>query len=211
MSQSALVGHHERLRDRDHRIVQEIAPSGYFLAVNFTRHGAEYLATTYPSEWVEEYDSTGLMWFDPVVIFSMAKTGSRRWSDIKLPDIRGVFSRGQQYGLQYGVVISKKFEKKNNAVFTATRADRDISDFEIEILESWLDSFLERYFQKLEIGQLQIQALRLISKGASVAEAAAISNCSVNAMKARLMEARRSLKANTTPHAVAIAFSKKLL
>lgn len=204
------TGYHRELTDRDHKIVGTIAPGGYLVAVNFTHHGAEYLSTNYSDEWVKEYEDGAYMWYDPVVLYAMAKKGSARWSAIKLMDVAGVLKKGKKHGLNFGVVISRR-KGRGRSVFSAARDDREFFDEEIDVLSSWLDVFLEKYFVDPSIGKKQLEALSLAAEGCSVAEAARLCGCSEPAMKARLKSARDVLGAKTTAQAVAIAISKKLL
>ena len=88
--------------------------SGFILAFNMTFRGPEYLHSEYPAEWQKIYEDRNYFFVDPVLIWSVTKTGNKRWSEIKLPDIRGVMSEARKCDLNYGAAFSRKSMNKRS-------------------------------------------------------------------------------------------------
>lgn len=201
---------HSKLPVEDHRFVSEIARMGYTVAINYTRHGAEYLATTYPSAWLEEYDEGSYQWFDPILVSSVIRTGDRRWSSVSLPDPMGVMAAAAKYGLLFGATFTRK-NGRGRTLFSVARSDRDINESELLSLSAWITEFSSKYNQAPTIKKIYLDALRYQQQGIFLKQAAALEKISEPAMKARLFRARDFLGAKTTTEAVVIAMKSKLL
>ncbi|MEL6693876.1 MAG: autoinducer binding domain-containing protein, partial [Pseudomonadota bacterium] len=57
-----------------------IAPSGFIVAFNMTFRGPEYMHSEYPEAWRAEYEDRNYFAGDPVLVWTIANSGTRRWS-----------------------------------------------------------------------------------------------------------------------------------
>ncbi|TCP44124.1 helix-turn-helix transcriptional regulator [Rhodovulum marinum] len=189
-----------------------LGPSGFIFAYNITFRGPEYYHSEYPKAWQMEYESRGYTYVDPVLIWNILNTGNKRWSEVRLPDLRGVLTRARAYGLVYGASFSRTTKGKKT-ILTLARADREFNDEEILFLAATVDE-LNAGFSKsyrIELTVAELQTLRCLRDGMTYAEAAAMLNVSVPTIKARLEKVRGKLGAKTATQAVAMAVQRKLL
>ncbi len=125
------------IEDFDHGLSQlrEIGEAGFVVAFNMSIHGPEYMHSEFPKEWQAIYEERSFAVGDPVLMWAMAYQGTRRWSEIKLPDMRNVMASAQAFGLRFGAVLSTKHDRKRSFMSLA-RSDREISDIELELAET---------------------------------------------------------------------------
>lgn len=64
------------------------------------------LYQTYPEEWIAYYAQNGLMFSDPTVLWGMTNLGIRDWDDLQDQDSAGVLTKGREFGLVHGIVVS---------------------------------------------------------------------------------------------------------
>lgn len=112
-----------------------LSPEGYSAALHIRY--AYPLAThiTYPSPWIEYYSENAFALRDPLVAWALSTEGAIRWSEIGLPDPFGIFEKGEEFGLKFGVAISVG-ELKSRSVVGCARGDREFSDSEIKEIHS---------------------------------------------------------------------------
>ena len=91
--------------DSETETIKQIATSGFVLAFNYTFRGPEFFDSTYAEEWQNEYEDKGYYFKDPILLWSVAFSGDKRWSDIPLPDLGSVMERAKKFGLNYGATF----------------------------------------------------------------------------------------------------------
>jgi hypothetical protein len=64
------------------------------------------MVNTYPDAWQEVYTSKLYGLRDPTLAWGLSHTGTRRWSEIGLPDPFGILPEAAGYGLVYGMIAS---------------------------------------------------------------------------------------------------------
>lgn len=119
-----------------------IGLAGFVFAFNMSFRGREFMHSEYPKAWRTEYEDKNYYAGDPVLIWSLAFSGQRRWSQISGFDPRGIFERGKAFGLNYGAMFFVK-KDKNRTFLSIARPDREPSDDELERVknkfEIWTD------------------------------------------------------------------------
>lgn len=187
-----------------------LSPEGYSAALHIRY--AYPLAThiTYPSQWIEYYTDNAFALRDPLVAWALSTEGAIRWSEICLPDPFGIFEKGEEFGLKFGVAISVG-ELQSRSVVGCARGDREFSDSEIKEIQSVVKFLHETAAPRLSLTGAQLQALRCIASGDRHAAAAAKLGISESALKARLQSARERLVARTTSEAIQKAKEIRLL
>ncbi len=114
--------------------LRQVGTSGFTLAFNVSMLGPEHLHSEFPQAWQDEYKTRNYFAGDPIFLWAAGTQGFKRWSEIRLPDIRGIMKSAAEHGLKYGVVVSLKKHKKRSFL-TAARHDRELTDDEIILVQ----------------------------------------------------------------------------
>lgn len=195
----------------EHRtLFQSVGTAGFSLLLNFTRHGPEYLESTYPPAWQEEYDAGHYYYKDPVLIWSLAARGDKRWSAVPLPDALRVMQRAKAYGLNYGAAFVRA-AGKSRSLLSVARSDRELTDEEIGHLSQRFTDLVQAASNDRTLTLKEIEALQCLANDMTLDGAARALGVSVAAVKARLSSARQRLGAETNYHAVAVAVRARLI
>jgi len=184
--------------------------SGFILAFNMTFRGPEYLHSEYPAEWQKIYEDRNYFFVDPVLIWSVTKTGNKRWSEIKLPDIRGVMSEARKCDLNYGAAFSRKSMNKRSFL-TISRPDREFTDEELVHLGDKFDHLVTYVVGQCGLTEKELDALRGLRDGLSYKQIAVELEISVPTVKSRAERAKGKLGAKTTTQAVAMASTRNFI
>lgn len=187
-----------------------LGDSGFILAFNMTFRGPEYLHSEYPVEWQDIYEERNYFFVDPVLVWSVTKTGNKRWSDIKLPDIRGVMKEALSYDLRYGAAFSRKAVGKRSFL-TISRSDREFTDDEMAFLSDKFDMMVDHVVGQTNLTEKELDALRGLRDGLSYKQIAVELSISVPTVKSRAERAKAKLGAKTTTQAVAIASTRNFI
>lgn len=195
----------------DHRaLFASVGAAGFSLLLNFSRQGPEYLDSTYPVAWQEEYDAGHYCYKDPVLIWSLAATGNKRWSAVPFPDALRVMKRARAHGLNFGAAFVRT-EGKNRSLLAVARSDRELTDDEMIQLADSFDTLLLHARNDQTLTSKEIEALQCLANDMTLDAAARHLGVSTAAIKARLSAARQRLGAETNYHAVAVAMRAKLI
>jgi LuxR family transcriptional regulator len=184
--------------------------SGFILAFNMTFRGPEYLHTEYPLDWQQIYEDRNYFIVDPVLIWCVTKTGNKRWSEIKLPDVRGVMKEAMKYNLNYGAAFSRKFMNKRSFL-TISRPDREFTDEELNHLGEKFDYIDGYVVRQCGLTTKELDALRGLRDGLSYKQIAVALEISVPTVKSRADRAKAKLGAKTTTQAVAMASTRNFI
>ena len=204
------LDHHFPNADAEISGIKLIGQSGYILAFNVTFSGPEFFVSGFPKEWRELYEENNYFFFDPIFVWAVTRTGTRRWSDIKLPDMRGVMKKAQDFGLVYGLTISRKVAGKRSFISVA-RADREINDDEIKFLEERFEQISRLVVDKCGLTEKELAVLRLLAEGYDHAAVSDMLCVSVPAVRNRINKARLKLDADSTMHAVTISLKRNYI
>ncbi|MEX5730123.1 LuxR family transcriptional regulator [Rhodovulum iodosum] len=196
--------------DRELRMLDAMAPEGYFLALHLRFTSPLMSFTTYDQAWTDHYTDNGYVLRDPMTAWGFATTGSTRWSNKLIPDPFGIFKEAAEFGLRFGVTISCG-PIRSRTIASVARADREFTDAEIAEIETLVKRLHDMTEPPQELTQAQIEALKCIADGDRHAAAAAKLGISESALKARLTSARQRLMARTTAEAIQRAKDYRLL
>ena len=187
-----------------------LGKSGFILAFNMTFRGPEYLHSEYPEEWQKIYEEQNYFIADPILIWCVTKTGNKRWSDIKLPDLRGVIKEAKKCSLNYGAAFSRKLANKRSFL-TISRPDREFTDEELAHLGDKFDHLVSYVVGQYGLTDKELDALRGLRDGLSYKQIAVELNISVPTVKSRAERAKGKLGAKTTTQAVAMASTRNFI
>lgn len=190
--------------------LNHLAPSGFTLAFNVGFQGAELFRSTFSKNWQDRYESRAYYFTDPVLIWSITKVGVKRWSEIRLPDVRGVMKEATQFDLKFGVVIATN-TGGSKSVLTAARADREFSDDELDLLQAKLEYMAGCASPRGGLSDGELDVFRELAGGASIQETAEKLGISKAAVNKRIDKAKQKLRAKSTMQAVSIAASKNYI
>lgn len=184
-----------------------LAPAGYYVAlrVGFAFPLAEHNAL--PASWIDHYTRSSFMVYDPVMQWVYRNFGTVRWSEISLPDPRGILEEAGRHGLKYGVAISfdDPGPKGQRSFGSFARADREFHDDEIAVLKSKLEWLHVAMAPPTNLTKAELEALRMVKDGLLVKEIANSLGVSEGAVKQRLRNAKSKLGAKTGRQAVSAA------
>ena len=187
-----------------------LGESGFIMAFNMTFRGPEYLHSEYSEEWQKIYEEKNYFFVDPVLIWCVTKSGTKRWSDIKLPDIRGVMKEARKHGLTYGAAFSRKSLNKRSFL-TISRPDREFTDQEISHLDDKFNILVDYVVGQCGLTSKELDALRGLRDGLSYKQIAVELEISVPTVKSRAERAKGKLGAKTTTQAVAMASTRNFI
>lgn len=81
-----------------------LAPSGWIMGFNLTYKGPEHLHNAYPDAWRSIYEDRNYFFGDPIAMWTMTHDGAARWSEVRIPDLRGVMQAARRFRLNYGEI-----------------------------------------------------------------------------------------------------------
>ncbi len=184
-----------------------LAPAGYYIAlrIGFAFPLAEHNAL--PTPWVDLYTRRAFMLDDPVMRWLYGHSGALRWSEITLPDPRGVLAAAATFGMRYGVAIAfdDPGPKGLRSFGSFARSDREYTDEEIAQLAERLEWLHVAMAPPTNLTAAELEALRMIKEGMLVKEVADRLGISDGAVKQRLKSARIKLGAKTRSQAISTA------
>lgn len=193
--------------DEELEALRQLANAGFILGFNMTFRGPEHMHTEYPEDWRVEYESKSYYAMDPILMWALGKSGHARWSEVKLPDIRGVLARGATFGLKYGAVFSVK-KKRARSFLTLARNDRELTDSEIQIVATKFDGWCDLVTNRASLTEKEIDVLALLRDGVARKDIALKLYISEPTVKQRAASATKKLQANNQIQAVAMAVSR---
>ncbi len=190
--------------------LDQLAPMGYTVGLHIRFASPLVYKSSYPTEWVDHYNSHSYYLRDPLVFWGVGVEGTTRWSHIPLPDPFSVMKKAAAYGLAYGAVSSYGPITSRSIVGIA-RSDREFSDEEMDLLRELTVQLHIEAKPPSELTRAQIEALQCVANGDRHTAAAAKLGISESAFKARLQSARLRLEARTTSEAIRKAREFRLL
>lgn len=185
----------------------DLAPAGYYVALRVGFHFPTEELNGLPDAWVREYTRQRFMIFDPINHWVYASTGAIRWSEITLPDPRGVLKAATRHGLKYGIAVSH-FDREaggQRSFGHFCRSDREFTDAEIAHLRAELELRHTRLAPPANLTAAELEVLRLAKDGLRQKQIAHTLGVSEGAIKQRLKNAREKLGAATATQATSIA------
>ncbi|MBN2907625.1 MAG: autoinducer binding domain-containing protein [Rhodobacteraceae bacterium] len=196
--------------DRELRMLDAMAPSGYNIGLHIRFTSPLMTFQTYNPAWLTHYTEHGYVLRDPMVAWGFSSTGATRWTNEEIPDPFGILKEAARFGLLYGVTISWG-PITSRTIASVARADREFEDAEIDKIEALVRRLHDMTEPPQKLTKAQIAALKCIADGDRQAAAACKLGISESALKARLTSARQRLMARTTAEAIQRAKDYRLL
>lgn len=191
----------------------QIAPLGHYIALRIGFAFPMSERNALPEPWIDHYTHRGLMVHDPVIQWVYSNVGAIRWSEITLPDPKGVMDDARTFGLIYGVAVSCADEGPDcfRSFATFVRSDREFSDDELSLLARMVGRLHASRAQAPNITSAELEALILVRDGFLTKEIASRLGVSEGAVKQRLRNARVKLGAKNGSQAVSLALRQGLI
>lgn len=197
--------------DVEFTALNRLAPAGWIIGANVTTYkGAEMIHTTYPDAWRKLYEEKNYFLGDPIALWSMTGVGSVRWSEVKLPDLRGVLKEARRFGLNFGVAFAQKTNGKRNFL-TLSRADREFTNEEIAAIDAKFQIWSDLFGERPSLTAKEIAVLRHMREGREYADIARILGISEGTVRQRADKARLKLGASNRVQMVAMAVARNYL
>jgi LuxR family transcriptional regulator len=114
--------------------LQNLAPAGFAIACHIRYTTSQYLFQTYAKDWIAHYNQNGLVMKDPIVAWTFANNGVRRWRDLADMDMAGVLQEARKFGMNHGVAIGFEADDSRTVAGFA-RSDREFDDAEVAQLQ----------------------------------------------------------------------------
>ena len=197
--------------DKEIAALHDMAPSGFIMGFNLTYQGPEHLFNAYPEAWRDIYQERNYFFSDPIARWTIEQEGWVRWSAVKKSALDMPFMHAaQQFGLNYGVAISRKTDLKRSFL-TLAHPSKEFTDEQIikvvTKFNTWTDLVLNR--ASLTAGELDVLAgLRDGLGQRAVAERLGIAEATVTQ---RAQKACSKLGAKSRTQAVAIAVARNYI
>ncbi len=190
-----------------------LAPLGHYIALRIGFAFPMSECNALPEPWIEYYTQNGLMVHDPVIQWVYSNTGTIRWSEIDLPDPRGVLEQARRYGLNFGAAVSCADDGPDcfRSFATFVRSDREFNADELARLTCLVQRLHASRAQVPNVTPAEREALSLVRDGFLTKEIASRLGVSEGAVKQRLRNARVKLGAKNGSQAVSIALRRGLI
>lgn len=206
MLEAIIPNHEEELAE-----IALLAPSGYFMGFGLRFGRPDLIINRYPPTWTQKYEEDNYFFRDPLAVWTMARTGKTRWSEVSIPDPFDVMTEAAKYGLRYGATFVAKVDRKRSFMSMA-RPDREFTDPEMAMLGIKLDLWAHLFARShVALSEKEIEALRLMRDGMTHSEAGEKLDISVSALKLRLSGAQKKLGSRNTMTAVVKAVRDGLI
>ena len=194
--------------DRELTRLRQIAPAGFFLGFGVTFRGPEHLHNEYPEGWPDLYQRKQYYVADPVLIWTFTNEGYRRWSELRMPDVRGVMRHAAKFGLVHGATFSRA-SRGRRSFLSLARSDREITDAELEEIEAKFPGWVEIVMGRVSLTQGELDVLRCLRDGLGQRDIAATLEIAESTVKQRAQKACAKLGAANRTQAVAIAMQRQ--
>ncbi|MCO6361332.1 LuxR family transcriptional regulator [Paracoccus sp. 08] len=187
-----------------------LAPSGWIMGFNLTYKGPEHLHNAYPDAWRSIYEDRNYFFGDPIAMWTMTHDGAARWSEVRIPDLRGVMQAARRFRLNYGVAISRKVAGKRSFL-TLSHPDREFSDDEIARCRAKFNLWTDLVLNRAALTPAELDVLRCFRDGLGQIETATQLSIAESTVKQRAIKACGKLGAKSRTQAVAIAVARNYL
>lgn len=191
--------------------IESIANAGFVMGFGLRFGQPDFFLNRYPKAWTDLYEEKNYFFGDPVAAWTIAREGSIRWSECGFPDIRGVLTEAQAFGMHYGATFVTVIAGKRSFL-SVSRSDRELSDEEMtalmEKIRTWASLFVRA---KIALTENELQALKTLHLGLKQGEAAQHLGISTSGLKARLDSAQKKLGVRNSTSAVSRAVRMNLI
>lgn len=191
--------------------IEGIANAGFVMGFGLRFGQPDFFLNRYPKAWTDLYEEKNYFFGDPVAAWTIAREGSMRWSECGFPDIRGVLTEAQAFGMHYGATFVTVIAGKRSFL-SVSRSDRELSDEEMtalmEKIRTWASLFVRA---KIALTENELQALKTLHLGLKQGEAAQHLGISTSGLKARLDSAQKKLGVRNSTSAVSRAVRMNLI
>ena len=187
-----------------------LAPSGWIMGFNLTYRGPEHLFNAYPDAWRRIYEDRNYFFGDPIAMWTMTHDGAARWSEVRIPDLRGVMNAARAYRLNYGVAISRKVAGKRSFL-TLSHPEREFTDEEIAAAQTRFTLWTDLVTNRAALTDGELEVLRCFRDGLGQSDTAESLGIAESTVKQRALKACAKLGAKTRTQAVAIAVARNYL
>lgn len=196
--------------------LNEIATSGFTVALNVRHLQPQFYVSNYPEEWIETYTSHHYAIHDPIVLWAATNEGSIRWSAIRsgffMAGGTRIIDQGKLHGLNFGAsVVRRNVDNNAKCAIFAARQDRELTDEEIEYMNDVLKSAIAGVGAAAGLSTVELESLRDLASGMTHQEIATQRGISAATVKKRIERARTILGAKNAVHAVSIATRRGLI
>jgi LuxR family transcriptional regulator len=187
-----------------------LAPTGWIMGFNLTYRGPEHLYNAYPEAWRKIYEDRNYFFGDPIAMWTMTHEGADRWSNVRIPDIRGVMSAAKKFKLNYGLAISRKVAGKRSFL-TLSHPDREFTNEEIARCTTKFNLWTDMVLNRAALTAAELDVLRCFRDGQGQQDTAANLGIAESTVKQRAVKACAKLGAKSRTQAVAIAVARNYL
>lgn len=196
--------------DDEIALLREMAPTGWIMGFNLTYRGPEHLYNAYPDAWRALYEDRNYFFGDPIAVWTITNDGATRWSEVRIPDIRGVMGQAKKYRLNFGCAISRKVAGKRSFL-TLSKPDREFTDQEILTVQAKFTLWTDLVTNRAALTAAELDVLRCFRDGLGQSETAEHLDISESTVKQRAIKACSKLGAKTRTQAVALAVARNYL
>lgn len=197
--------------ERELEQLSVVAPAGWNLAFNYRWNGPEHMYVGYPEAWRAEYESKNYAIGDPILLWILSKDqGCIRWSEVRMPDLRGVMEKARRHQINYGAVFTRQVGATKSFLSMA-RSDREFTNDELAAYNARFNLWVDLLVNRADLSAGELDVLRSFRDGLGQAETARALGISESTVKQRFVKICAKLNASTRTQAVAIAVARNYL
>ena len=187
--------------------LDQIAPSGYYVALRIGFAFPMDEVNALPEEWVAHYTKQRFMLFDPAVRWAYSHVGAVRWSELSQDDPKKILAQARTFGLRFGLTVAVLDQGADGqrSFASFTRNDREFSQIEVKLLQAYVTRRHNDTAPPTNLTQAELEALGMVKDGKRLKQIAFELSVSEGAVKQRLKNAKLKLGAKTGTQAAALA------
>lgn len=188
-----------------------IGTTGFVMGFGLRFGQPDFFLNRYPDAWTEKYEEENYFFGDPVAAWTIARTGTIRWSDIGFPDPRGVGKEAAKHGLIYGATTVTKVGRKR-CFLSLARPDRELADAELDHIERSLKRWAKIVCKSPQaLTEAELDVLRLSRDGLINVDIAEKLDISPSTVKFRMNSVQKKLGVDNRIAAITMAVRKQLI
>ncbi|MGJ8547729.1 MAG: autoinducer binding domain-containing protein [Sulfitobacter sp.] len=190
--------------------IRKVSTSGFYLVFGFSMSGTEMVHSEFDERWTTRYQQSSYFAVDPVFMWAISRTGCIRWSEINLPDVKGILTEAKPFGMVYGAIFAQELEG-NRSFLSIARDDRELTDDEMHQMNANLMKWAAMIGPRVALSAGELDVLLALRDGLGQRDIAQFLSIAESTVKQRAISACAKLGAKTRAQAVGIAVKRNYI
>lgn len=196
-------------------LLDSVSSHGFALGVDFISGVPGEIISTWPEEWLLDYQKNDYILYDPVVIWGALNDGIMNWNEL-LPIFQSlpvnVIEKAREFGIPNGSVFSFSFNRRKTVLGISHREASLPESIQNEILgQLSVYTFRSPKAPQVDLSEKSLDYLSQAARGLTDREIAESRQVSVGAVHQLRRRTLSALDASTVPEAVLKAYKSQLI